>query len=344
MYQFIVRVISCFILNQQKRKAFRQKWFGRLKVERRFDALENRLGALECRSEAQNTLNINLCMVLANGQSGNKIYGGGGGFYVGGKELLQQFIVKNNGEKYFDFNGAKMPDVADDGLLRYVFDDTFLVSCFFHDDYAKNIAKMLDLVLAEGVYGYRDGDFDVTVKTGDVVIDAGAWVGDFSAYAVSKGATAYAFEPTTATYNLLQQTVALNDHKIYPVPLGLSDAEKEITLYRHNGNSGANTIIRHSWTNDPLTITETIKITTLDKFVAENKIAKIDFIKADIEGAERDMLRGATGVLQKFAPKLAICTYHLPDDPQVLEKIITDANPRYRVVQMRHKLFAAAVG
>jgi hypothetical protein len=75
--------------------------------------------------------------------------------------------------------------------------------------------------------------------------------------------------------------------------------------------------------------------------VEENNISRIDFIKSDIEGAERDMLRGATKVLQKFAPKLAICTYHLPDDPQVLEQIIKEANPDYRVVHISKKLFAA---
>jgi hypothetical protein len=89
--------------------------------------------------------------------------------------------------------------------------------------------------------------------------------------------------------------------------------------------------------------TEKMTITTLDKFVEENKIDKIDFIKADIEGAERDMLRSASNVLKTFAPKLAICTYHLPDDPQVLEQIIREANPQYSVVHTRHKLFASVV-
>lgn len=89
--------------------------------------------------------------------------------------------------------------------------------------------------------------------------------------------------------------------------------------------------------------TEKISVTTIDKFVEENKLERVDFIKADIEGSERDMLRGATSVLKTFAPKLAICTYHLPDDPEVLEKIIREANPAYTVVQMRHRLFAAVI-
>ena len=45
--------------------------------------------------------------------------------------------------------------------------------------------------------------------------------------------------------------------------------------------------------------------------------------------------------LARFAPKLALCTYHLPDDPEVLETLIKEANPAYEVVQKRKKLYAA---
>jgi hypothetical protein len=72
-------------------------------------------------------------------------------------------------------------------------------------------------------------------------------------------------------------------------------------------------------------------------------LERVDFIKADIEGAEREMLKGAAHVLKTFAPKLAICTYHLPDDPEVLEQIIKEANPNYKIVHLRHKLFATVV-
>ena len=61
---------------------------------------------------------------------------------------------------------------------------------------------------------------------------------------------------------------------------------------------------------------------TIDDYVSENGIVRVDFIKADIEGAERDMLRGVVKILQRFKPKLSICTYHLKDDPEVLESIV----------------------
>jgi hypothetical protein len=81
-------------------------------------------------------------------------------------------------------------------------------------------------------------------------------------------------------------------------------------------------------------------MTTLDDFVFDNKIARVDFIKADIEGAERDLLAGARNTLRDFAPKLAICTYHLSDDPQVLEQLVSDANPHYTIEHKYLKMYA----
>ena len=83
-----------------------------------------------------------------------------------------------------------------------------------------------------------------------------------------------------------------------------------------------------------------VKTTTIDEYVKVNGLESVDFIKADIEGAERYMLEGAKETLAKFAPKLSICTYHLPDDPEVLERLILRYNPDYIVEQGEKKLWA----
>ena len=258
------------------------------------------------------------------------------------REFNKRWLYKDSEISFFNFKGAKLPDVSGSrdvfNCLKGVFEDTFLFPCIYGDNYDKTLVRKLDAYMNEGPYGYTDGNFDVTVKKNDVVIDAGAWIGDFSAYAVSKGATAYAFEPVSIIFNVLRKTEELNKGKIFPVQKGLGDREYDIHV---SMTSDVNTDYSISMGRDLKG--ELVSIITLDKFVEENKLERIDFIKADIEGAERDMLRGATNVLKTFAPKLAICTYHLPDDPEVLEQIIKEANPNYTIIHLRKKLFAAVI-
>jgi len=266
---------------------------------------------------------------------------------VATRTFKKRWLKQNDKESYFDFKGAKLPDVSNDqgkvSVLKIVFEDVFLIPCFYGDNHEKSVVNLVDQYMEEGPYGYTDGSFDVTVKKNDVVIDVGAWIGDFSAYAASKGAIAYAFEPVNETFQLLQKTKVLNNvrggGKINPVQKGLSNRECEMDMSIMNTSGGGNSIVveRNGC------MSEKVSITTLDKFVEENKLERVDFIKSDIEGAERDMLRGASNVLKTFAPKLAICTYHFPDDPEVLENIIKEANPAYTVVHLRHKLVAAVV-
>ncbi|MDR3128781.1 MAG: FkbM family methyltransferase [Tannerellaceae bacterium] len=258
--------------------------------------------------------------------------------------FLRKWRKKGKNGRYFDFNGIKLPDVPTRGVifqLMTIFQDTFLSYCFFDDRYDKPFVETLDKYLKEGPYGYVDGAFDVTVKQGDVVIDAGAWIGDFSAYSAAKGAMSYAFEPLEQTFQALCKTAEFYTGSIHPIQKGLGAKTQEliITSSKEMLDSGSSIVMK----NEHHVKEEKIVVTTLDQFVAENNLSKIDFIKADIEGAERDMLRGASHVLKTFAPKLAICTYHLSDDPQVLEQIILDINPNYKVIHLRHKLFAAVI-
>ena len=259
------------------------------------------------------------------------------------KDVLEKLILTwydwQNG--LFNFNGVKIPfdavskNINNDVLWTL---ETFLFFLLFEDNYDISIAGYLDkYLMGSAPYGWKDGGFDVTVHQGDTVIDAGAWIGDFSAYASAKGAAVYAFEPAHQSFMILQQTARLNE-RIIPVEKGLSDKTGALQLYTDGGTGMGNSLITRE---DALySAVETVQVAALDDFVKENNIQRVDFIKADIEGAERDMLKGAQYVLKTFAPRLALCTYHLPDDPEVMERLIKEANPNYRIIQREKKLYA----
>ncbi|MDL2256945.1 FkbM family methyltransferase [Bacteroidales bacterium OttesenSCG-928-I14] len=267
--------------------------------------------------------------------------------------FTKRWLKQGEKDSYFDFNGALVADISNNEettrLLRYVFDEEYTIPCFFNDDHSKSrieyTSKRFHDERSEP-YFYTDGNFDVTIKKNDIVIDCGAWIGDFSAYAASKGATSYAFEPTKFAHKTLCETARINEiyskahGKIVPVLKGLSKEEKTVAF---NKSENYQTLFSIMVENKPDKEMDNLELTTLDKFVEENGLKSVDFIKADIEGSERDLLLGARNVLKTFAPKLALRIDHLPDDQYILKQIILEANPDYTVVQLQRKLYAAVI-
>lgn len=250
-------------------------------------------------------------------------------------DLLKSKYLRKS---HWDFNGVLLPLVEEkmSSNLYSVYLDTLFVYCVYNENYSSELYDKLESVLPEGPYSYIEDKFKVTVESGDVVIDAGAWIGDFSAYASLKGATVYAFEPAIENQLYLQKTKKLGSH-ISIIPMGLGEKSEISFIEKANHDSVAFKIVNSSDGNDK------VSITSLDDFVLNNGVNKLDFIKADIEGAERYLLLGATHVLKTFAPKLAICTYHYPDDPEILSAIILNANPNYTIIQKSKKLYASVL-
>jgi FkbM family methyltransferase len=233
------------------------------------------------------------------------------------------------------FRDIKFP-FADDQDYFLIMLDTFCIY-LANKTYSRENVDFADTFCDEGSYLMDNGEYSIMIKQGDLVFDVGAWYGDFAALAaVEFGAVVYAFEPDNKNYDMLQKTIDLNAGmrgEIIPVKVGVGANKSKafINLYNQNWRGGADISEKHGQACD---------ITTIDDFVHENNVQKVDFIKADIEGFEREMLKGATATLRTFAPKISICTYHLPDDPQILRDLIQKANPAYKFEQRRKKLFA----
>ena len=259
--------------------------------------------------------------------------------------LLKSYKGKITKGDYFQIRDVILPLVDVDSeiiLFRYVIGDTFYSYLNCNDKYDEETFDRCEKFLTEGFYGLVNSQVNVTVEPGDIVIDAGSWIGDFAAYASVKGATTYAFEPSDKNFSYLLQTAKLNKN-IVPVKKGLSNENVSTKVFEYCVNSSADRLALTENDNRSNYIESSSSVETirLDDFVHENNLPRVDFIKSDIEGFERHMLAGAQGVLREFAPKLALCTYHLPDDPEVMADLIKQANPKYNIVQKRMKLFAS---
>ena len=252
-----------------------------------------------------------------------------------------------DGEKY-DFNGIYLPlppfenDYGNLAELYSCFKDVLGVYLHNNDDYFWKYVDKLEKRLVEGVYCYHNAEegIKILINKDDVVLDLGAWIGDFSAYASKKGAIVYAFEPLRETRVLLEKTVEYNKGnggEIHIVPYGVGSENASVTFYRYGGHAASSTFIEANAFG--CTDMERVDVVKLDDWAQQENI-KINFIKADIEGFERNMLKGAANILKTQQPILSLCTYHYPDDPAVMEKLILEANPNYRIIQRQMKLFA----
>jgi FkbM family methyltransferase len=162
-------------------------------------------------------------------------------------------------------------------------------------------------VLHRKQYFFSEGTMTVEPVNGDVVIDAGACLGDTSvafAKAVGPSGKVFAFEPVADNLIVLEHNAKLTDEKnIVAIPFGLSDQD----VFCSPVKVGAYAPGFRSTNKE-------VPLRTLDCMVIEGLVPRVDFIKMDIEGSELSALRGASGSIRKFHPKLAISLYHKPND------------------------------
>lgn len=190
-----------------------------------------------------------------------------------------------------------------------------------------------DFVLAEqrvGIYG--NGQY--RVRPDDVVLDAGANIGAFVREALAAGArTIVAIEPVPENVEALRRTFAAEIQQgrviVYPQGVWNKDDFFEMTLY---DNSALDSFVMRERREAPGETGRKVKLplTTIDALVAELKLPRVDFIKMDIEGAERQALEGARATIKTFTPRMAVATENLPDDHVVLPAQIQAINPAYQ--------------
>ncbi len=143
-----------------------------------------------------------------------------------------------------------------------------------------------------------------------VVFDVGAHAGQFAKLfaGIARDGKVYALEPGGYALSILRRVVALRRLRNVEVcPFGLSDRAHTETLHVPVKRSGAMGFgLSHFGAETRASVAETVTLSTIDAFAAERGLARLDFIKADIEGWEMRMLAGGAATIARFRPALLL--------------------------------------
>ncbi|MFN7920799.1 MAG: FkbM family methyltransferase [Bryobacteraceae bacterium] len=178
---------------------------------------------------------------------------------------------------------------------------------------------------------YTDHDH-VKIKPGDVVLDCGANIGVYTRVALDQGAAkVIAIEPAPENIECLRRNFAaeIAAGRVIVYPKGVWDKDDTLTLHVDPHNSAADSfVIDREGSHGE----QKLPLTTIDKLVAELGLARVDFVKMDIEGAEVRALQGGRATIAKFRPRMALSSYHQADHPVEVPKAVREAVADYRMI------------
>lgn len=174
------------------------------------------------------------------------------------------------------------------------------------------------------------------IKDGDIVIDAGVLIADFSIWAnhLYPNAHIYGFEPSPKTFNLAVNNANIRSENIHILnkALGTTTGQTTLSVGSDIGLWGGDAITDNKFVEERLEHFDKkipIDIITIDQFVKEHNLTRVDFIKIDTEGFEKEIITGAKETIQKYSPIIACAAYHLKNDLINIPKLVLDINGEY---------------
>lgn len=154
-------------------------------------------------------------------------------------------------------------------------------------------------------------------EKGAIVIDVGSYDGGTCLRFTERGFKVCGFEFDKNLFGHALKVAKQNGFVVENVGLGSHNHEAK---YRPL-NGGATHLDDEG--------SEVAQIITLDSYVREKNLPRVDLIKFDVEGAELDVLKGAAVTISRFKPILLLSAYHKWDDFWTLTEFVKALNPEY---------------
>jgi FkbM family methyltransferase len=143
----------------------------------------------------------------------------------------------------------------------------------------------------------------------DVIFDLGANTGIYSLVAktIRPESKVFAFEPVQRIFSKLKENIVLNKFDIVAVEKAVSDKDGTAIIYDTSSEHVYSVTVNKNMSSSDTKVTEIeIRTITMDTFIRENNIQKLDLIKIDVETHEPEVLAGFSTYLPKFKPTMLI--------------------------------------
>lgn len=145
------------------------------------------------------------------------------------------------------------------------------------------------------------------LRPGMVFFDVGSNQGEYSILAarlVRPAGRVFAFEPVPSIFSMLISNIALNRlGNVSPHNLALGATAGYPLMYEALGrNSGLSSLMPLNVAGPVETAQVKVQLSTMDDFVSQNQIAKIDIAKIDVEGGELNVISGGEMAWRRLRP------------------------------------------
>jgi len=152
--------------------------------------------------------------------------------------------------------------------------------------------------------------FARSLSSNMTVLDVGAHHGLYTLLAskkVGRSGLVVAFEPSPRELARLRRNLFINRCKNVRIePIALGNQEGVADFFVCLGQSTGFNSLQPPEVKEPTRMI-TVRMTTLDKYIQDNGIETVDFMKIDIEGGEMNLMKGAISLLGSKSAPIIMC-------------------------------------
>lgn len=206
--------------------------------------------------------------------------------------FIEMSLINNIGQVIFE-NGKGYIKLKDGIIFRY--DPNYKISQLY------SIPQI-------GEFEKKETDFvKKLIKPGDTCFDIGGsfgWYTILLSKLIGRNGEVHSFEPISINYEMLNENVKKNlCNNVILNQIALDESSGERELYVSDiGVSGSFELHKHDRSYE----TSLCRTITLDQYCKEHEVSNIDFLKADIEGAELLMIKGGSSTIESTMPIMLV--------------------------------------